>query len=1101
MSEEAVAKANKLLSQINESFNFEISKEGQIVAGGKIRLIDQDYVEPILLEDGQSIVISFIGKYLSQNEQADQGKTKITFVNGNVFDKSLNLKVVPSNIANSVSLVNMAGTKRLSLQIDQLRWIDATDTIKETDLFTFSGTRNKATIAAGKYFLVASQAPLMDENGKQVVDDNGLPKGTGEITLKVTDSLSQASSFKVDIFEKNSFESMLISQGLESYKDTPESKTAIENITSKLIGLIEGSAFNDEEKNSFINSFATYLEAYVSQESMAMWANAAKRVGFAAKQSMKEIDQAIIGRLSNAVQEFNVPSGAFLVLKHQQEGKYLFVDANHKVMAKQSDQVSADMLFKVIKQGDKFALIARDGQGGYLTETDNGIFEDTAQAMTGETLKVQPAPNQLFWFIGYGNQLTIKLGQTSIQDPDGFLAVHANLQLTSWNFDNPDQKPKYKATSSRVRFDVQVLDENSLLRGIINQGKSSVTKILLEGLMATRENNKLKPEQKSLVAQQKLKEFEEFVLRKELRPAQKEGGDPIVMYTLKPEFEDLRQLQTSEKDGIYSLKDTIDYIEKYVLYDQRAKAGIQLGKVGDTIFRAMKEAFSQFRLLEKSIDNDKLNKIINPGNLEVKLDANGNPADDYIGIYLDSLIGNDPDAIKAAPVLYAYTLNLARTLYAKGYRDNSVRFKMNEKGQLIDKNGVVFSLNQSGKFMSQAGAEFLEFADAITDPDGNMIADAEQFDPGITISISAKTSPITLTIPAKVSPEETAKMKNDVINNKAISATEKQALLNALEKIETTGASDLGSVQRVLDATRFTVMMNLTPKNKKEKLTVDPQLSPEYKAKINAALNKFIDGKSLAITRIDNAKEFLSQLQGATIIPQFSELKDTLDKNFKNSSNFKVEDLKSMIRMISARSIYEGASWRREMLIDLFSFVGIKASFTKLDDGSYQLNQENTKTQVIYDGQDIKDLIEKIRAQLLQVTLREGQIAITEKYEQLLNQALELYFVGKYKESAQILKSFTDDNMPKDWAKTDVPATWFNGVRPLPGDGSQSAIEKNEYDRKRAWNNDKPVYLIRLLTQDQQTTRLNLLDYVNADLLKASKRAAVANNRLSAATR
>lgn len=1042
MTEGSIEKTNKFLSQINESFNFSISQEGQVVAGGKIRLVDQDYVEPILLEDGQSIVISYIGKYLSQNELLDQGSIKINFVNGNIFDKNLNLKVIPSGRQNTVALVNMAGTKRLSLQNKNLRWVDAADSIKETELFTFSGTRNQASISTDNYALTAFQSPLLDQTGNPVLDDNGLPKGTGQITFKAIEKSEQATAFKVDVFDKNSFEAMLISQGIESYKEDIESKNAIENITSKLIGLLEGSAFDDDDKNSFINSFATYLEGYVSPESIALWANSVKRVGFTAKQNMKEIDQAIIGRLSNVVKEFNVPSGAYLVLKHQQEGKYLAVDPSHRIVAKQSDQISADMLFKVIKQGDKFALITQDGQGGYLTDDDSGIIEGKdLQVMSGDTVKIKPNENQLFWFIGYGNQLTIKLGKTSIADPEGFLAIHANLQLTSWNYDNPDQKPKYKATSSRVRFDAQVLDEHSLLRGIINQGKSSVTRILLEGLMATREDTKLKEEQKSLVAQQKLKEFEEFILQKEVRPALKEGGEPVILYTLKPAFEELRGIQTSEKDEIYSLKDTISYIEKYVLYDPMAKAGIKLGKVGETIFKAMREAFSQFRLLEKNMNDEKLNSIINPGNLEVKLDNAGNPVGDYIGIYLDSLTEGDADPVKTAPILYAYTLNLARTLYSPGYRDNSVRFKMNNKGQLVDKKGMIYSMDTTGKFKSSTGVEFTEPADPITDPDGNLIAESEQFDPGIVISVMTKTGPTNITIPT----------------------------------------------------------LNLTPKNKKQKLVVDPQISAEFKAKINMALNRFIDGNSLIITRISNAKDLLSEIQGATIIPPFSELKETLNKNFRINQNFNAQDLKSMIRMISVRSIYETPSWRRDMLVELFSFIGTQATFEKLEDGSFQLKSEAGKSSVIYNGQDMLDLIEKIRQQLLQVTLREGQTAITDKYEQLLDQALELYFISKFKEASQILKSFNDDNMPKDWAKADVPVTWFNGVRPLPGDGSPSAMEKNEYDRKKAWNEEKPILLIRLLTQEQQMIRLNLLDYVNADLLKASRSAALANSRLQAA--
>lgn len=1099
MTEDAIEKTNKFLSQINETFNFSVSQEGQVVAGGKIRLVDQDYVEPILLEEGQSIVISYIGKYLAQNELLDQGSIKINFVNGNIFDKNLNLKVIPSGKQNTVALANMTGTKRLSLQNGNLRWVDAVDSIKESELFTFSGTRNQASISTDNYALTAFQTPLLDQSGNPVIDDKGLPKGTGQISLKAIPQSEQATAFKVDIFEKNSFEAMLVSQGIESYKDNAESKNAIENITSKLIGLLEGSAFDDDDKNSFINSFATYLEAYVSPESIAMWANSVKRVGFTAKQNMKEIDQAIMGRLSNVVQEFNVPSGAYLILKHQQEGKYLAVDANHKIVAKQSSQISADMLFKVLKQGDKFALVTQDGQGGYLTEDDSGIIEGRdLQVMAGETVKIKPNEKQLFWLIGYGNQLTIKLGTTNIADPEGFLAVHANLGLTSWNYDNPDQRPKYKSTSSRVRFDAQVLDENSLLRGIINQGKSSVTRILLEGLMATREDKKLKDEQKSLVAQQKLKEFEEFILQKEVRPAVKEGGEPVILYTLKPEFEELRGIQTSEKDEIYSLKDTISYIEKYVLYDPMAKAGIKLGKVGETIFRAMREAFSQFRLLEKNINDEKLNSIINPGNLEVKLDEFGNPMSDYIGTYLDSLAGGEADPVKTAPILYAYTLNLAKTLYSPGYRDNSIRFKINNKGQLVDKKGVTYSMDAFGKFKSQTGVEFTEFADPITDPDGNLIAESEQFDPGITISVTAKTGPVSITIPAQANKAANDKMKADIKDNKQLSAAEKQGLLNALDKLEASGATDTASIQRVIEGTKFVVTMNLTPKNKKQKLTIDPQISVEFKTKINNALNKFIDGNSLIITRISNAKDLLSEIQGATTIPPFSELKDTLVKNFKSNKNLKADDLKSMIRMISVRSAFETPSWRRDMLVELLSFIGTQATFEKLEDGSFQLKADAGKSQVIYDGQDMKDLIEKIRQQLLQVTLREGQTAITDKYDGLLDQALELYFISKFKEAAQILKSFTDDNMPKDWAKADVPATWFNGVRPLPGDGSPSAIEKNEYDRKRAWNDEKPVLLIRLLTQEQQMIRLNLLDYVNADLLKASRSAALANSRLQA---
>lgn len=1100
MTESALEATNELLYQINESFNFSISEEGTIVSSGsQIRLLDQDYVEPVNMKEGQIVVISYGGKHLSHNEVVDEnGKTKIQFVDGNLFDQALNLKVIGNSKKNTVSLTDLEGKKRLNLSGSTIRWVDASEAAGDNDFFIFSGTRHSASIMAGGLGVTIYQKPLMDENGQMVIGEDGKPKGSGEITLKTTDSMDEAVTFKLNVFQPGSFEAMLVGQGVEKYGNNAESKQSIEAITTQLIDMIEGSDFDDDDKNSFLNSFANYLEAYVNPESMAMWANSVKRVGFVAKQSMAKVDPAIMGKLSSTVKEFQVESGTYLVLKNIQEEKYLAVDENRRAVGRQSKQATSEMLFKVVRQGDKYALVARNGSGGYLTVSDAGIIESTTQALSSDgNVSSQPEANQLFWLIGHGNQLSLKMGETTIQEPEGYLAVHPNLQLTSWDFDNPEDKPKYKSNSARTKFEVQILDEYSLLRGIINDGAASVTGNFLEGLMATREDPSLSDEQKSLSAQQKLKDFEEFVLQKEVLPAEQEGGDPIIIYTLKPEFEELRQVQTDEAAGTYSLKDTLEYIEDYVFYDPVAKAGIKLGKVGDTIFRAMKEAFSQFRLLEKRLDSAAIDALVNPGSLEIQLDEKGNPLEDYIGKHLDGLLGDEVDPIVTAPAVYAYILNLARTLYSPEYKDNSIRFTINENGQLVDNNGMLYTFDQSGQFLSSSGQPFSELAEPITDPDGKLLAEAEEFIPGIILTVSSNQTTVTMDIPSKGSAEDAESLKAEIKASEQLSQAKKQGLLAMLASLSAgpDGNFDFGPVRRTVEATKQTVHLSFSQENRGAKLTVDSQLSTNYKTKISRALSRFIDGNSFALTRIENGKEFLSKMQGSTLLPPFSEMKDRLIREFKFASNFREEDLTSMIRQISARSEHETNEWRREMIVELLEFVGTKAWYEKTEDGSFELKQEEGKTAAIYNKQDILDLIDRIKRQLLEVVLGEGQISISQKYDFILNQAMELYFAGSYTNSVKQLKQFEDDNAPKDWTADEAPREWFDGVRPMPGDGSQKAKEKNQYDRSKAWNDNRPVYSIRLLTSEQQTMRMNLLEYAKKSMAKAARRAAKSRTR------
>lgn len=1016
MTESALADINKFIYEISQTFMFATTEGNQLVtSGGSIKLLDNDYVEPIDLEDGQLIVISRDGKRLSQlQKDSGSGNPEIPFVDGNIFDKAVNLKVVGSEKKNTVALLDYSGKKRLCFKDNFMQWTDAAQPVGAGDLFTFSGTRVKTTI---------------------ITQNRGLTlfaNAAGEGFLRATENFDEATSFGVSVVQANTIESMLINQGLDKYSDDAASKKVIDAIVAKMLELLESKQFDDDDKNGFLSILAIYLDKYVSVESISAWGNAIKKINFAAKQAMKKIDAAVMGKLSSLVQEFSVPTGAFLVLKNMQENKYLAVDGNNVngQILDPTPSKNKNKLFKVEKVGDQYALRAQDGTGGYLTVNANGIV--TTEAAAGK-----PKAEQLFWLIGFGNQLSLKLASTTMQAPEGFLVLNKDLKLVSFDLDSAEQT-KYTAGNARTKFEVQVLDENSLLRGIINNGNTAATRVFLESLMATRENTALTDDQQSLVAQQQFKDFEEIVLNKEILPAAKAGQDPIINYNLKPEFEELRAIKTDEDKGLYSLKDTLQYIEEYVFYDPVAKAGIKMGKIGERIFAAMKEAFSQFRLLEKNFDNKTINAIINPGNLSVETDAAGMPTKDYIGEYLDSLMGNETDPLKTSPILYRYVLNLATTLYSPKYTDNFERFanqsvlpRMNEMGQFLDKNNNVYTLAETGRFVSKTGAMFEEFADAINDPKtGKELAPEEDFAPGIKLVVSGT-----------------------------------------------------GNERKI--------HLEFASKNSKIALGSESQMSKDIKEKIVNALDRFIDGNSKILGSISNARDMLSRIEADTVVPPLMELKETLEKQFKANPTFKEEALQAMIRKVKHKAETETAEWRRQILVCLMEFVGTKASFEPNSDGNLELKTQESASKVIYNKTDILAAIDRIKRLLMEVKLLEGQIAISDKYEAVIDQAIELNFKAKYKEAAALLNKFVDDNKPKDWRKDDSPKNWFTKISPLPGDGSPATEETNMFDRARAWIEEKPVYSLRLLTEEQNRMRMNLLDLINSALTTQAAYAAL----------
>lgn len=634
------------------------------------------FLDPIMLKAGSIICIRKDQYYLSgQSQKNAAGKQVVKFTNGQLYNPTFALRVIPGKNANEYALETEDGTARLTYSDGNIAFAPT----KENDpsqTFTIKGTRAAATITMADGFISAfkstGSADLFFTHTTQAQIDAAKTQNT---------DISPA-SFQVDIFVPDTLDYDFIANGMPEYNADTPSKTAIGEITKVVRARLMDQTVSNTDKIEAVKKFEQYLTLYVNDASLLDWARAGQSLVEAAKQQLPSADPKIFEPILNSVKAFSVKNNDYLLLQNmyyaaaERQGinSFLLADAEkNQVISKAVEKFNQSALFKVVtRDASNVALVASNGS--YLEAADQGIIISTTKAVDADQKPVEPSIKQLFKIVGSGTTVTIKLAQDQSNEDLGYVVVDSNNIFNYKNTEDSDN-PLFKLSDAKAKFKVEVMHTDSLRYKLIAGDFNKMPGVFFEQMYNISEST-VAEKDKTAQAKDILDTFVKMATEQIQGEASDKGG---IKLKLRENMTGLQNIPDKEDEGMYPMGKALDFIKRYALYDKSfRKTGIKFDQADIDKFEMLEKIFPA------PIDGDSAapTRKISAANIKSITDPSGKGiAEDE---YLSSLWKNTGDKLEGARILHAYLTKAANTIYAESFDDNSDLFGLSEIGEIKD---------------------------------------------------------------------------------------------------------------------------------------------------------------------------------------------------------------------------------------------------------------------------------------------------------------------------------------------------------------------------------------------------------------------------------
>lgn len=683
------AAANKLSILMDKMDRFLIkSKDGDLDTRGKIEIDSEilaslrqakDFLDQIKVQTGNIICIRKDDKYLTVENSSDQsGRAIIKFGTGKLYNPANALKVVEAGGANACALESLDGKVRLSHQANNLSFVakkfDETK-IPDDQIFMISGTRVAANLKTTDGF-----TSLYSKQGFDTVFLAYSTKDEIEVAAS-TDKPLTAASLQIDLFLPGTLEYSFITNGVPVYSADAKSKAAMGALVQAVRAELTNQGNKNEQKIAALKKFESYLQLYVSDDSLIDWTRSINSLIDAAKQQLPNADPAIFSKILKMTKSFVVEDGTFLMLQNiynmdsSRQGTNSYVapsDDNSKIISKTIKDFNSSLLLRVVaKEGNSCGLIT--SSGGYLEVNDQGIAISQTRALNENDVPVDPKPNQLFKFIGSGSTVLIKVDQAGAGNDTGFVIVDSKNEFTHKNLEDLES-PFYDSSNIRAKFDVDVLVKDSVKYELITGDLTNMPAAFFENLYKIVEDTNTLPEDKTKMAADIINDV--VVLMTESVEVTAKDQVP---FKVKANMVGLQDIVENKDAGIYPMGRALDYVKRYVLFDDNfRKNGIKFDQHTSQKFEQLGKIFpageeEEVQVKPKSTSTFDISPIINPS-------GKGTAVVEY----LNSLWANKADNLSATRILHAYLTKVARAVYTESFDDNSDLFGFDELGQIKD---------------------------------------------------------------------------------------------------------------------------------------------------------------------------------------------------------------------------------------------------------------------------------------------------------------------------------------------------------------------------------------------------------------------------------
>lgn len=684
------AAANKLSILMEKMDRFLIkSKDGDLDTRGKVELDAEvlaslrqakDFLDQIKVQTGNIICIRKDDKYLTVENSSDQsGRSIIKFGTGKLYNPANALKVVEAGGAGACALESLDGKVRLSHKANNLSFVakKADETkIPDDQIFIISGTRVAANFKT-------ADGGLLSIFSKQGFDAVFLAFSTkDEIEVAATtDKPLVPASLQIDQFVPGTLEYSFITNGVPVYSSDAKSKTAMGAVVQAVRAELTNQANKNEQKIAALKKFESYLQLYVSDDSLVDWTRSINSLIDAAKQQLPNADPAIFSKILKMTKAFVLEDGTFLMLQNiynmdasrQGVNSYLAPsDDNSKMISKTIKDFTPALLLRVVaREGNSCGLIT--SSGGYLEATDQGIVISQSRALNENDVPVEPKPSQLFKFIGSGSTVLIKVDQAGTGNDTGFVIVDSKNEFSHKNLEDSGS-PFYESSNIRAKFDVDVLVKDSVKYELITGDLTNMPAAFFESLYKIAEDTNILPEEKTKMAAGIINDVVALMTESVEVTAKDQ-----VPFKIKANMVGLQEIVENKDAGIYPMGRALDYVKRYVTFDDNfRKNGIKFDvhtaqKIEQLtkIFPAGEE--EEVQVKPKSTSTFDISPVINPS-------GKGTAVVEY----LSSLWANKADNLAATRILHSYLTKAARAIFTESFDDNSDLFGLDELDQIKD---------------------------------------------------------------------------------------------------------------------------------------------------------------------------------------------------------------------------------------------------------------------------------------------------------------------------------------------------------------------------------------------------------------------------------
>lgn len=763
------AAANKLSVLMDKMDRFIIkAKDADFDTRGKAEIDTEvlsslnqakNFLDQIKVADGNIICIRKDDKYLSVENFADtSGKTMIKFGAGKLYNPATALRVVSAGGENTIALETLDGKVRLAHSGNSFSFVakkQNEQTVPDEQIFVINGTRAAANLKTKDGGFLS----LFSKQGFETTYLSYSPKSDVDKQASSDKPLTPA-SLQIDLFLPGTLEYSLITKGLPAYSSDAASKAAMGAIAQSIRAELVNQNNSDQQKIAVLEKFGQYLQLYVSDESLIDWTRSVNSIIEAAKQQLPNADPAIFNKISKMTKTFTLEDGTFLTLQNiynmdstrQGANSYIVPDeTNTKMVSKILKDLDSSILLRVVaKDANTCALIT--AKGGYLEATDQGLSISQTRALNENDAPIEPAENQLFKFIGSGSTVLIKTGKDSADADSGFIIVNAKDVFTHKNLEDPET-PFYSSSNIRAKFDVEVIVKDSMKYELLSGDLDNMPAAFFEGIYKVAEDTQISPEEKTKIASDMINDLVSLITEKIEAPAKDQ-----LPFKIKSNMVKLQEIAENKDQGIYPMGRALDYIRRYVLFDENFR------KNGIKFDVHSKEKFEQLeKLFPVAAEQEATAKPKSTSTFDISPVTN--PSGKGMGVleYLNSLWTNKADNLMATRILHSYLTRVAHIIFTESFEDNTDLFAYDELGQIKDGNNtfVLKRLNETfvdddgatlykSKFFDQNNNALTKTVDinlpALLDEDGKEIEPAqtikEDVDLGIVVAFDSAQAPV-----------------------------------------------------------------------------------------------------------------------------------------------------------------------------------------------------------------------------------------------------------------------------------------------------------------------------------------------------------------------